>query len=188
MMPKLNGYELVTKLKAQNNTTPIIMLTAKTDTDTKLDVLKLGIDDYITKPFDKEELLTRIENCIKNYTSRNLYNEAHDINTKDSDTLFISELTDFIYKKSNDANLNQSMIAQEFNISTSSFYRKIKSQTGLSPNNFIKEIRLQKAQEILQKNPNILLKQLALEVGFIHDTYFSKIYFNRFGIKPLEKI
>lgn len=188
MMPKLNGYELVTKLKENNSTTPIIMLTAKTDADTKLDVLKLGIDDYITKPFDKEELLTRIENCTNNYTSRNSYNEVHDIQAPDYNDSFIVQLKHYVYEKSYDTNLNQDIIAQEFNVSTSSFYRKIKSHTGLSPNNFIKEIKLQKAREILEKDPTILLKQLALEVGFTHDTYFSKLYTKRFGVKPTKKL
>ena len=185
MMPKLNGHELITKLKEQNNTTPIIMLTAKTDTPTKLDVLKLGIDDYITKPFDKEELLTRIKNCIKNYTSRSNYNKRQTIEISEYDDCFVKQLKNYIYKKSHDVSLNQEIIAQEFNISKSSFYRKIKSSTGLSPNNFIKEVKLQKARETLEKHPTILLKQLALEVGFTHHTYFSKIYTQRFGVKPL---
>ncbi|GAA3640689.1 hybrid sensor histidine kinase/response regulator transcription factor [Flavivirga jejuensis] len=187
MMPKLNGYEFVAKLKEHNNKTPIIMLTARTDINTKLDVLKLGIDDYVTKPFDKKELLTRIKNCIKNDTSRNSYNEVHNIELERYSDSFITELKRYIYEKSYDRNLNQDSIAETFNISKSSFYRKIKSHTGLSPNNFIKEIRLQKAREILEKNPTILLKQLALEVGFNNDTYFSKIYTKRFGTRPIKK-
>ena len=185
MMPKLNGYELVTQLKKKNISIPIVMLTAKTDTNTKLGVLKLGIDDYITKPFDREELLTRVQNCIKNYTSRNQYNEKNDIELEANDD-FIAQLQQYIYEKSHDTNLNQEIIAKEFNLSKSSFYRKIKSETGLTPNNFIKEIRLLKAKEILETKPSILLKQLALEVGFVHDTYFSKIYTDRFGIKPTK--
>ncbi len=100
---------------------------------------------------------------------------------------FITRLRDYVYEKSQDSTLNQEIIAEEFNLSKSSFYRKVKSQTGLSPNNFIKEIRLQKAKEILEKKPEILLKQIALEVGFSHYTYFSKIYTQRFGMKPINK-
>ncbi|MDO5969452.1 response regulator [Flavivirga aquimarina] len=184
MMPKLNGYEFILKLKELNNNTPIIMLTAKPDIPIKLDVLKLGIDDYITKPFDEEELLIRIKNCIKNYTSKNSYNEAHQIYANDYHDYFITNLKQYIYKNSRETTLNQDILSEEFNISKSSFYRKVKSQTGLNPNNFIKEIRLQKAREILERNPTILLKQIALEVGYNHDTHFSKIYFKRFGVRP----
>ncbi|NMH88564.1 hybrid sensor histidine kinase/response regulator transcription factor [Flavivirga algicola] len=187
MMPKLNGYDLVSELNRNNSHIPVIMLTAKTNMDAKLDVLKLGIDDYITKPFDKGELLTRIDNCIKNYASRSLYNKEHDINVEDlKKDLFIDQLKEYIMENSNSTFLNQDMIALEFNISKSSFYRKIKSNTGLSPNNFIREIKLQKARGILQNNQNISLKELSFEVGFNHISYFSKIYERRFGVKPLN--
>ena len=187
MMPKLNGYDLVTKLKESNNSTPIIMLTAKTDINTKLDALKLGIDDYITKPFNKNELLVRIHNCIKNNTAKKSFNDEHNItiNTYSNDN-FIHKLKKYVIENSNKSTLNQDVIAEEFNVSKSSFYRKIKSNTGLSPNNFIKEIKLQKAREIIHKNSNISLKELSYEVGFNHTSYFSKIYKDRFGVKPLE--
>ncbi|GAA3656988.1 response regulator [Flavivirga jejuensis] len=190
MMPKLNGYEFVLKLKELKNNTPIIMLTAKTDPTAKLDILKLGIDDYITKPFDKEELLARIENCIKNSISRNLYNEKHQIDiteyNNNSSFININRLKQYIYENSSKVNLTQDFLTEQFNLSKSSFYRKIKSQTGLNPKDFIKEVRLQKAQDILKKNPDILLKQLALELGYSHDTHFSKIYYQRFGTKPTK--
>ncbi len=187
MMPKLNGYDLVAKLNQNNSGIPIVMLTAKTDMDAKLDVLKLGIDDYITKPFNKGELLTRIDNCIKNHASRKSYNKEHNISVENlKKDLFIDQLKEYIIKNSNNTSLNQDMIALEFNISKSSFYRKIKSNTGLSPNNFIREIRLLKARGILQNSPNISLKELSLEVGFNHTSYFSNVYEKRFGIKPLN--
>lgn len=185
MMPNLNGYEFVVKLKEDNTRIPVIMLTARTDTNTKLSILKLGVDDYITKPFDKEELLTRIYNCVRNYSSRNRYNEEYNIQIKETDDTFFEELKEYIYKNSNNPSLNQNEIAEMFNISKSSFYRKIKSHTGLTPNNFIKEIRLQKARDIIEENPDILVKQVALEVGFKHSAYFSKIYVERFGKKPV---
>lgn len=188
MMPKLDGHEFVEKLKVANSTIPVIMLTAKTDTDTKLDVLKLGIDDYITKPFDKHELLVRINNCQRNNNDRNAYNKKHDITVEYGKDDFIMKLKDFIYNKSDDIKLNQEVLSEKFNLSKSSFYRKVKSQTGLSPNNFIREIRLQKARDILMKTPDILVKQLTLEAGFSHQAYFSKLYAERFGVKPQSRV
>ncbi len=189
MMPKLNGYEFVNELNKKNNTTPIVMLTAKTDLSSKLDVLKLGIDDYITKPFNKQELLTRIKNCIKNNTEKESYNTKNNITSETtSKDIFLKQLKDYIFKNSNNTSLNQDIIAEEFNMSKSSFYRKIKSNTGLGPNNFIREIKLQKARSILQNKTNISLKELSFEVGFNHSNYFSKVYENRFGVKPLEEV
>lgn len=186
MMPKLNGYELVKQLDRNKNNIPIIMLTAKTDMETKLDVLKLGIDDYITKPFHKNELLARIDNCTKNFTAQKIYNENNHKEIKSSEEdKFIAKLKDYIIKNSENTSLNQEIIAYEFKISKSSFYRKIKSTTGLTPNNFIREVRLQKAYSIIQKDSNINLKELASKVGFQHTSYFSKVYENRFGIKPI---
>lgn len=188
MMPKLNGHEFVTKLKKSNISIPVIMLTAKTDEESKLEVLRLGIDDYITKPFEKEELLVRIENCMTNNNNRKKYNDEVNSTSQESVDDFIVDLKAYVYEKSSDTSLTQEVIAESFNISKSSFYRKVKSETGLSPNEFIKEIRLQKAREILEKNPSKLLKQIALEVGFRHHTYFSKLYTSRFGSKPFGKI
>lgn len=184
MMPKLNGYDLVTKM---NRETPVIMLTAKTDDNFRLQALQLGIDDYITKPFEKEELLTRMNNCLKNNLTRKTYNEAHYIDQKlEKQDPFIKALQHYIFENSSKTNLNQETIAYEFNVSKSSFYRKVKSKTGLSPNNFIKELRLQKARSISQEKPTISLKELASKVGFSHTSYFSKIYAERFGIKPKQ--
>ncbi|MEP5635031.1 MAG: response regulator [Maribacter dokdonensis] len=188
MMPKLNGHEFIEKLKVDNSTIPVIMLTAKTDSDTKLDVLKLGIDDYITKPFEKQELLVRINNCLRNTNDRNTYNKKNGIKVEDDKDDFIIKLKEYVYNKSHDIKLNQDVLSEEFHLSKSSFYRKVKSQTGLSPNNFIKEIRLQKAHNILMKTPDILVKQLAMEVGFSHQAYFSKMYADRFGVKPRSRV
>ena len=189
MMPKMNGLTLITNLNKRKNRIPIIMLTAKNDIDSKLEVLNLGIDDYVTKPFEKEELLIRINNAIKNYRNKVKYNEENNLDTfripKEKDLLKEIEL--HVNNNSDKKELNQDFLSEKFNISKSSLYRHIKSKTGMSPKEFITEIRLQKARRILENNSDILLKQLALEVGFQHTSYFSTIFTNRFGYKPLKK-
>ncbi len=189
MMPKMNGLTLITNLNKRKNRIPIIMLTAKNDIDSKLEVLNLGIDDYVTKPFEKEELLIRINNAIKNYHNKVKYNEENNLGTfsipKEKDLLKEIEL--HVNNNSDKKELNQDFLSEKFNISKSSLYRHIKSKTGMSPKEFITEIRLQKARRILENNSDILLKQLALEVGFQHTSYFSTIFTNRFGYKPLKK-
>lgn len=183
MMPKMNGYELIKELVANHFDKPIIMLTAKSDTEDKLKVLRLGIDDYITKPFNKEELLVRIQNAMKNNKAKMSFVSTQQLVENDDD--LIQQIEEYVLLHSGKFKVTIESIALEFNTSKSSLNRKIKSATGLTPNKFITEVKLQKARRIIEQNPNILLKQLTAELGFNNTTYFSKIYTERFGRKPL---
>lgn len=185
MMPNLNGYDFIKQLQAKNYDIPTIMLTAKADMVAKLEVLRLGIDDYITKPFDKDELIVRIKNAIKNNDSKKEFLEQNPEVLEEKNTInFIEKLKEFIVENIQNENLSQSFIAEKFNTSKSSLYRKIKSHTGMTPSEFITEVRLLQARRITENNPSILLKQLITEVGFHHVSHFSKIYAERFGSKP----
>ena len=102
MMPKMNGLQFITRLKAENHQIPVLMLTARKDTESKLDVLRLGIDDYMTKPFEKEELLIRIQNALKNHTNRVDYvteqqETADDIGEESSD--WIRDIKNYIERE-----------------------------------------------------------------------------------------
>ena len=103
---------------------------------------------------------------------------------KIQDVILLLKIQKHINSNSNSKELTQDFLTDKFNISKSSLYRHIKSNTGLTPKEFITEVRLQKARTLLEENPNILLKQLSLEVGFSHTSYFSKLYEKRFGNKP----
>ena len=84
--------------------------------------------------------------------------------------------------------MKQVDIADHFHLSPSTLYRKIKGATGLSPNEFITEVKLQKARRLAEENPSLLLKQLSLEVGYSNSYYFSKMYYKRFGRNPKDEI
>ncbi len=184
MMPTMNGYDFIKQLKNDGCNIPIIMLTAKKEVHLKLEILQLGVDDYMTKPFEKKELLIRIKNLLNNYKERENY-----IKTLPNTSIVVSDdfskqLENFILLNLDKKELSQDDIADYFNISKSSLYRKLKSKTGLSPNEFVTEVKLQKAKTILENNPTILLKQLAYDVGFTNVYYFSTLYEKRFGCKP----
>jgi signal transduction histidine kinase/DNA-binding response OmpR family regulator len=185
MMPKLNGLDFIKKLKPKYPNIPVIMLTARSDSKSKLDVLQLGIDDYLEKPFEKDELMIRVQNSLHNYQKRKMYRvqENIEIQSKALEN-WTSKVSTYISKNATNTSLKQEDIAEQFNLSKSSLYRKIKSETGLTPKEFITEVKLQKARSILEVNTSISLKQLSSEVGFLHNSYFSTLFQKRFGISP----
>ena len=187
MMPKMDGYEFIKEIKKQKIKVPILMLTARTDFDGKLNVLRLGLDDYITKPFNKEELKIRISNILINNQSRNDFIKSkEELNIDFGEEKFTNTLEKFIIEQCQDASFGIEEILEKFIISKSSFYRKIKMATGLSPNEFINEVKLQYARRLLTNNNEISLKELSHKLGFKQPQYFSKLYQKRFGKKPSE--
>ncbi|UAM99806.1 response regulator [Polaribacter litorisediminis] len=188
MMPIMDGVELIKKVKENNIDTPILMLTAKTESKSKLEVLRLGIDDFLNKPFEREELIIRIKNALRNYKKRTEYLEKETlIDRQIVKSDWIKGVEEFIKNESSNSKLVSEDIAAFLNVSRSTLHRRIKSETGLTPNNLIKEIRLKKAFRIIELNPNVLLKTVALEVGYLHTSHFSTIYKKRFGKRPLRE-
>ncbi|MEP2023324.1 MAG: response regulator [Reichenbachiella sp.] len=184
MMPQMDGYELVKEIKSRNIDIPILMLTARADSEAKMRMLRLGIDDYLTKPFEEEELLVRISNGLNNFNSRKLFVTENNIEeTALPLTPFIEELEQYIADNCTHHYFGMTEISHHFSMSVSSLYRKVKSQTGLSPKALITEVRLQKARRLLDQSPRTNLKELALEVGFKNYTHFNDLYTNRFGTK-----
>ncbi|PQJ78373.1 hybrid sensor histidine kinase/response regulator transcription factor [Polaribacter porphyrae] len=185
MMPKMNGLDFIKNLKPIYPDIPIIMLTARSDSKSKLDVLKLGIDDYLEKPFEKNELMIRVQNSLHNYQKRKIYRNDENIHhsTKNTEN-WILKVSNYVNKNVANTSLKQEDIAEQFHLSKSSLYRKIKSETGLTPKEFITEVKLQKARTILENNHTISLKELSSEVGFLHNSYFSKLFQKRFGTSP----
>lgn len=184
MMPKMNGYTFIKELRNLQYNIPVIMLTAKADYESKISILRLGADDYIIKPFEREELLLRIQHLLKNNKKRKEYtNSIPNKEIEKTEPSIIENIQKYIYENCSNTKFTQNDIATEFGISKSSLYRKLKSEIGLSPQEFITEIKLQKAKAIRMQQPTILLKQLALEVGFKHTSHFSEKYTQRFGVK-----
>ena len=189
MMPKMNGLEFVARIKESQISVPVLMLTARSDYHSKLEVLRLGIDDYLNKPFDKNELLIRIQNILKNHTNRNKFVKEENISNEEINekTDWIINLKNYILKECDNPKLNQVDIAEYFNVSKSTFYRKVKMHTGLTPNEFINEVKLLEARKIVENNNDISLKELSLKVGFLHTAYFANQYKKRFGVHPIKQ-
>ncbi|MDB5143635.1 MAG: hypothetical protein JWQ66_2348 [Mucilaginibacter sp.] len=194
-MPVLNGVELCTRIKADAylNHIPVILLTSSTSSEIKLKGIECGADDYITKPFDAELFTARIFNILKSRSSlqKYFYNEI----TLQSDNQRISpEYKDFLNKcialtekHLDDPDFNAKVFAKEIGMSHSNLYKKVKSISGKSINEFIRYIRLRKAAEILI-NTECRVNEAAFQAGFNNLKYFRNQFSKVFEMTPSEFI
>lgn len=185
MMPIMDGEALVTEIKNQNIKTPIIVLTARTDNNGKLNMLRLGVDGYMHKPFLEEELHLQINNALKLYDNINQFENTLDTNEKEHLNAyaqkFNQELLDFITDNLNSHLLSVELIATHFDISKSTLNRKIKALLGQTTQELILEARLQTARKLLEENPFESKKNIAQEVGLTNTTYLFEKLQARFG-------
>jgi signal transduction histidine kinase/CheY-like chemotaxis protein/AraC-like DNA-binding protein len=196
MMPEMDGFELLKQLK--NHLTyqyiPIIMLTAQANERYKLNALRIGVDDYLTKPFSTTELEVRISNILNNATLRKSYkNESfEEIIKEDSPTIEVLPERDQEWLERLEKNLHTKVIEPLFGpddlvtmsaMSKRNFYRKIKTVVGLTPGQYIKELRMQIARDILEKGSYHTMSEVCYAAGFSTPSYFSKEYEKRFGKK-----
>ncbi len=183
MMPEMNGYEFIKEVKKLNLDTPIIVLTANTNKKNELDFLRIGIDDYITKPFNEEELHIRINKCTLNYKERrNFISKNNSEICFDDQELIILKI--LVEDRLQDVSFGVSDFADLAAVTERTLHRKIKSLTGLTPNMFIREIKLQRAREIYEKKEAQSHKELAAKVGFKNSNHLIKLYQERFGNRP----
>lgn len=193
MMPGMDGYRVCESIKTNELTShiPVILLTAKADRDSKLLGLETGADDYLTKPFDGDELKLIVRNRIeerhklKERFSREVTLEPRHIAITSLDDKFLSRVMDIIEAHMDDEHFTSSALAIEAGYSNMQFYRKIKGLTAQSPNHFLRTTRLKRAAELLRhKSDNVA--QIAYGVGFASQSYFIKCFKEQFGVTPGE--
>jgi len=194
MMPYMDGLELCKELKTNIKTShiPIILLTAKVETNTKYLGIETGADDFIAKPFDLEYLMIRINNLLESREKlRERFRENFKINPSSVsvtslDEKFIKSMLEIIEKGISDPDFTVNTLEEELGMSHANFYRKVKSITGQSGKEILQEIRLKRAWQILNENPEIRISDVAYMVGFSNPKYFSKCFKERFGYIPSE--
>lgn len=197
MMPKKDGYELCKVIKddIKTNHIPIILLTAKSSQDAKISGLKLGADAYLTKPFNKEELLIRLEKLIairkiiqnkyKNSSSWITKKEIH-VNSTDKNDIFLTKVIEIINNNIQDNELNAKKLSELLIISESQLYRKIKALTNDSTSIYLRKVKLQKAKQLLDIG-ELNISQVCYETGFNNPSWFSKVFKKEFGYSPSTK-
>lgn len=205
MMPRMDGFELLEKLKSHPEwkKLPVVLLTAKATIEHKIRALRIGVDDYLFKPFSTAELLARVQNLLHHYEQRNEELYFEDIlnpssgqkeqnNSESIPNVKLSEYDlHWLEKaegvcKSNISNNNFSVpdLADQLALSERQLHRRINELTGLTPNKYIREIKLQYARELLEIGRYKTVAEVAYHVAFEKPEYFSKLFSDRFGVKP----
>ncbi|CAM3578094.1 hybrid sensor histidine kinase/response regulator transcription factor [Zobellia roscoffensis] len=193
MMPEIDGLELCRQVKNNFDTShiPVILLTAKSFDNQKVDGLKSGADVYLTKPFNREILLANIENLIRGREKLRLIfqNEKKlqpsKITVSSMDEELLLKLNKYIEDHIQDYDLTLESMASEIGVSRAQMFRKMKALTGLTPNNFIKSIRLKYAVELLESN-KFQISEIAYLCGFKEPSYFSRCFKEAYGCSPKE--
>ncbi len=193
MMPGIDGFEVLAKLKQQPFTThiPVIMLTAKSDQKSKIIGLSAEADDYLTKPFDAEELLLKINNQLnvrkklqQKYESQwqgSTQTEPDEVK-ETIENPFLMELNRIFEHIYPQADYSMNLLASELAMSERQLQRKIKALVDISPLELLKRFRLEKSKIELKQNTQIGL--VAQSCGFSSQTYFGRCFKEHFAITP----
>lgn len=194
MMPNLNGIELTKRLKSQPDTSyiPIVLLTAKSAIEDRLEAMEYGADDYVTKPFEPEYLRARVRNILRQRESleagyrerlRNL-----DPQSKEEDEpqdSFLAKLLGIMNEEMDNNELTVDELVEQMGMGRTVFFNKLKSVTGLSPVEFIREIRIKRAAQLLEQG-NYNISEVTYMVGMNDSRYFSKCFKATYGMTPSE--
>ena len=193
MMPKIDGIQLTRQIKEDERTShiPVILLTAKNELKSKLDGLNSGADDYLAKPFSNEELKVRIRNLIQQRKKlATKFNERILVLPTQGEELSLDEKFLIRVRKVVESNMLEvsfgvEKMAEEMGLSRTHLNRKMKALTNLSPNEFIRDLRLNKAAQMISQKTDTI-SQIAYSVGFNDQSYFTKCFKNKFNKSPSE--
>ena len=194
IMPRMTGTELCKKIKDNVDTShiPVVLITAKSALEHNLEGLKLGADDYVTKPFNTTVLVSRCNNLVN---SRNLLKEKFTqqlslnsdiVATNPLDKKLIDDVQAIVEDNLDNAGFTIDQLAQDMGMARTALYKRFKEITGNTPNEFITEVRLKKAAYLLRNHPEYDISQISYMVGFSTPRYFSTCFKNHYNVKPSD--
>lgn len=193
MMPNMDGAGFCRRVRNNPETSHIlfIMLTAKTDDESKTEGMNIGADAYIEKPFS----IKYLEACIRNLLSRRKLLMERFANSPSEpishiadnpvDNELLTRMNEIILENINKPDLNVGFLASQLHLSRSSLFAKIKSLTDVTPNEMIQVVRLRRAAQLLSEG-NHSISEVAFLVGFNSSSYFAKCFQRQFGVRPSE--
>lgn len=194
MMPVMSGSEMCLKIKSNFAVChiPVILLTAQTSLEANIEGLKLGADDYITKPFEVELLLARCNNLIRGRKIlqekfiKSPDNDSLTIASNEMDRTFLEKIHSVIEKQIENPVFGVNEFSQEMNLGRTTLFQKIKGITGQTPNEFIVTFKMKKASYLLLNHPELNISDITYRLGFNSPKYFSKCFKDQFGMTPSE--
>lgn len=190
-MPEMTGIELCKKLKGDKRTShiPVVLLTALTGEEEQMKGLEIGANDYVTKPFNFEILLSKIKNILTlRDTYKQTYTKQLDVQLQETiieneDEKLLRNIVEYIEINISNDNLSVEELSHQMNMSRGSLYNKVLMLTGKSPVEFIRSIRLKKAVHLLE-NSQMTISQICYEVGFNTPKYFTKLFKDEYNVLP----
>ena len=194
MMPNVDGLELTQFIKKNPdfNFIPVILLTAKTAIESRLQALEYGADDYVTKPFEPEYLRARVHNILvqraqleNSYRQRLMRLESQNPDEPIPGDAFLAKLLAVMEKQMDNNTLTVDELVDEMGMGRTVFFNKLKSMTGLSPVEFIREIRIKRAAQLLEER-KYNITEVTYMVGMNDSRYFAKCFKNTYGVTPSE--
>ena len=192
MMPNVDGLELCKTIKHDFTTChiPVVLLTARTAVDKKLAGLKTGADDYITKPFNNDVLVSRCNNLInmrrllQRKFSQHPHHEADMLATNPMDKDLLDRAMGIIDRYYSDSEFSVDTFAREIGMSRTAFFNKWKNLTGETPKSFILNLRLRKAADMLRERHDLSIAEVSYANGFSSPRYFCKCFKDTYKIQP----
>lgn len=191
MMPGIDGIECCRRLKSELQTChiPVILLTACSLDEQRIQGYDGGADSYISKPFSSQLLLARVRNLIDSHRRlKQFFGDGQTLAKEDvcdMDKDFVEKFKALIDAKMGDSNLNVEDLGKDMGLSRVQLYRKIKSLTNYSPNELLRIARLKKAASLLASS-DMTVSEIGYEVGFSSPSYFTKCYKEQFGESPTD--
>ena len=194
MMPVMDGLELTQFVKNSMDWShiPVILLTAKTAIESRLQAMQYGADDYVTKPFEPEYLQARVRNILTqrdhlehSYRQRLMRLESQKTDAPIPGDAFLAKLLTVMERHLDNNTLTVEELVDEMGMGRTVFFNKLKSMTGLSPVEFIREMRIKKAAQLLEER-KYNITEITYMVGMNDSRYFSKCFKNTYGVTPSE--
>ncbi len=192
MMPVMGGMELTRQMKTDpmTNHIPVIMLTAKADKSSKLEGLETGADDFIIKPFDRDELLVRVRNLIRqreqlreNFAINFL--QGKDKKEASAQYTMLKELMEVFERNISDPDFGMIELATALNLTRSHLFRKVRAIAGTTPNELLRMVRMKRAARLF-RTTDLNVSQVMYEVGMNTPSYFAKSFKQYYGVNPAD--
>ncbi len=195
IMPVMVGTELCSRIKENVKTShiPVILLTSRSSLVYKFEGLESGADDYISKPFDIKEFCLRVKNLIDStrrlrnkFSSETIFNPS-EITVSSIDEQLLKKALQIVENNISNEQFDIPTFSSELGVSRTLLFTKIKAWTNFTPNEFIHEIRMKRAAQLLEKN-KLNISEISYKVGFKNPKYFTKCFHKKFGKSPTEYI